>query len=133
MVGPSRSRSTPDDAPVGRAALDDDSLERREAAGDVLGYAPLVDHDALDARTVLVRLRVAPDDVHAVAADLAAAGATSVFELTGGANLLAVCRFPDDAGRERFLAGLATDDRVRDASATVALRTVVEGDARGLL
>lgn len=136
MARPHRS-SAADDAddsePVGRAALEDDQLERREAADDVVGYRPLVDYDALDARTVLLRLRVAPADVSAVTDDLAAAGAVSVFELTGSGNLLAVCRFPDDAARKSLLASLATDERVADVTATVAIRTVCEGDTRGLL
>jgi DNA-binding Lrp family transcriptional regulator len=132
VAGPS-THSRPDDEPVARAALDDGTLERHEMRGEVIGYAPLVDYDAVDARTVLVRLRVAPDDVGAVASDIADAGGVSVFELTGRVNLLAVCRFPDDAQRERFLAGLATDDRINDVTVSVALRTVVEGDARGLL
>jgi DNA-binding Lrp family transcriptional regulator len=122
-----------DTEPLGRAALDDGGLERREAAGEIEGYRPLVDYDAVDARTVLLRVRVAPADVSAVADDLADAGAVSVYELTGSGNLLAVCRFPGDAGRESLLAALATDERVADVTATVAIRTVREGDDRGLL
>ncbi|WP_435196650.1 hypothetical protein [Natronomonas sp. EA1] len=118
---------------VGRAAVeravDGDALE----TDAIRGYAPLVNYDALDERTVVVRLTVARPDVAGVAAMLRAAGAVSIFELTGTENLFAVCRFTDDAARQAFLAALATDDRVTGVEANVALRTVVEGDARGLL
>jgi DNA-binding Lrp family transcriptional regulator len=108
-------------------------LDALEADGRVTGYAPLVDHDALDARTVLVRLSVSRPDVPAVAATLREVGAVSVFELTGSENLLAVCRFDDGQSRESLLASLATDDRVHTVRANDALQTVVEGDRRGLL
>jgi DNA-binding Lrp family transcriptional regulator len=136
VARPSRSPATDDvddSEPLGRAALDDETLKRREVAGEIEGYRPLVDSDALDARTVLLRLRIAPANVPAVADDLADTGAVLVYELTGSGNLLAVCRFPDDAGRESLLATLATDERVADVNATVAIRTVCERDDRGLL
>ncbi|WP_255194813.1 Lrp/AsnC family transcriptional regulator [Halorarius litoreus] len=124
------------DEPVGRrslAATLGRRLDALEADGRIRGYAPLVDHDALDARTVLVRLAVSRPDVPAVAAWLRDAGALSVFELTGSENLLAVCRFTTGTAREAFLARLATDDRVHRVGANDALRTVVEGDQRDLL
>jgi DNA-binding Lrp family transcriptional regulator len=127
VAGPSEGRregntQTDDGSPVRRLATDGEPVGRSwlaaefgrrldtlEVSGAVRGYAPLVDHDALDARTVVLRLRVERPDVPAVAVDLPEAGAGSVFEVTGSENLLAVIRFPDDPTREAFLAGLATD------------------------
>ncbi|WP_255151186.1 hypothetical protein [Halorarius halobius] len=130
---PARRRA---DERVGRAglAVDEGRLDALESDGRIRGYAPLVDHDALDARTVVVRLAVAPGDVDGVADCLRTlGGAHAVFELTGGDNLLAVCRFTDDTGREAFLAALAMDDRVQRVVADAAVRTATEGDRRGLL
>lgn len=131
--GPGAPRSARD--AVGREAVERAVGVRLDAleAGTIGGYAPHIDHDALDARTVVVRLTVARPDVAGVATMLRDAGAVSVFELTGDGNLFAVCRFADDAARQAFLADLATDDRVAGVEANVALRTVIEGDARGLL
>jgi DNA-binding Lrp family transcriptional regulator len=134
--GPGTSAGGPTGDLVGRDALAatlGGRLDALEADGRVSGYAPLVDHDALEARTVLVRLAVARPDVEYVAATLRAAGALSVLELTGSENLLAICRFQDGQRRQSFLASLATDDRVHRVRANDALRTVVEGDRRGLL
>ncbi|RNJ27437.1 Lrp/AsnC family transcriptional regulator [Halosegnis longus] len=116
--------------PVGRAAID--GARRAERAGYVEGYAPLIDFDALDARTVVVRLQVAPTALDGVVETLAD-HAVTVFETTGRLNVFAICRFPTDDRRDAFLATLAGDDCVRDVQTNPALRTVVEGDATSLL
>ncbi|MDZ7746526.1 MAG: hypothetical protein U5K28_08420 [Halobacteriales archaeon] len=116
--------------PVGRGVID--GARRAEREGYIDGYAPLVDFDALDARTVVVRLQVAPTALDGVV-ELLTDHAVTVFETTGRLNVFAICRFSTDSSRDAFLATLAGDDRVRDVQTNPALRTVVEGNATGLL
>lgn len=104
-----------------------------ECAGTVVGYAPALDYDELGIRTVVVRVAVHERAVDTVAKELRGRNVTDVYVVTGRYNVVAIGRFAGQATLDRFLARLATDDRVRTVTATVTLDTVCEYDHLGLL
>ncbi|MUV89750.1 winged helix-turn-helix transcriptional regulator [Halapricum sp. CBA1109] len=102
-----------------------DSLEE---SGLIEGYTPLLDYDRLGYDvTAVFQLAVEGDGLDEVIAKLGSlAGITTVYEVTGDHDIVAVGKFTDTASMDERIKDLLTDDNVRSVSTSVVLNVVQE-------
>jgi len=102
-----------------------DSLEE---SGLIEGYTPLLDYDKLGYDvTAVFQLAVEGDGLDEVITKLGSlAGITTVYEVTGDHDVVAVGKFTDTASMDERIKDLLTDDNVRSVSTSVVLNVVQE-------
>ena len=102
-----------------------DSLEE---SGLIEGYTPLLDYDRLGYDvTAVFQLAVEGDGLDEVITKLGSLGGiTTVYEVTGDHDIVAVGKFTDTASMDERIKDLLTDDNVRSVSTSVVLNVVQE-------
>lgn len=109
------------------AVTADERLRDLRKEGLLDGVAARIGYDQLGFQTVIVRLSVGLSAVEAIASSLREQpGFMTVYEVTGGENLLAVGTFPDEWTMQAAVSDLVADPDVRSVSVEPVDRVVAD-------
>jgi DNA-binding Lrp family transcriptional regulator len=105
-------------------------LRDLEEEGVVRGYTPRVDYAALDYDvTAVIHLKVEGSALPEITDSLRELEQmTSVYEVTGDYDVIAVGKFKDTDGMNRQIKELLTDADIRESNTSVVLNAVVENE-----
>lgn len=105
-------------------------LRDLEDQGVVEGYTPRVNYDALEYDvTAVVQLKVEGSALPDITADLRGQKQmTSVYEVTGDYDVIAVGKFRDTDGMNDQIKELLTNANILESNTSVVLNAVVEGE-----
>jgi DNA-binding Lrp family transcriptional regulator len=104
-------------------------LSDLEDAGVVEGYSPRVDYDALGYDvTAVIQLKVEGDALPDITDRLEGEKRmTSVYEVTGDYDVIAIGKFRDTDGMNDQIKSLLTDPDIKESNTSVVLNAVAEG------
>jgi len=105
-------------------------LKDLEEEGVIDGYTPRVDYDALGYDvTAVIQLKIEGSAITDVTDTLREAKQmTSVYEVTGDHDVIAVGKFRDTDGMNRQIKTLLEDAAVKESNTSVVLNTVAENE-----
>ncbi|MEZ3143026.1 HTH-type transcriptional regulator Lrp [Halobaculum sp. MBLA0143] len=105
-------------------------LQDLEEDGVIRGYSPSVNYDRLGYDvTAVVQLKVEGEALPEITDRLReVTGMTSVYEVTGDYDVIAVGKFRDTDGMNDRIKDLLADEEVRETNTSVVLNTVVENE-----
>ena len=105
-------------------------LQDLEEEGVIRGYSPSVDYDRLGYDvTAVVQLKVEGEALPEITDRLReVTGMTSVYEVTGDYDVIAVGKFRDTDDMNDRIKDLLADEEVRETNTSVVLNTVVENE-----
>jgi DNA-binding Lrp family transcriptional regulator len=105
-------------------------LRDLEEEGVVSGYTPRVDYDALGYDvTAVVQLKVEGSALPEIANRLGEERRmTSVYEVTGDYDIVAIGKFRDTDGMNDGIKSLLTDENIRESNTSVVLNAVSENE-----
>ena len=100
-----------------------------EEEGVIRGYQPTVDYDRLGYDvTAVIQLKVEGSSLPEITDRLTAhRQMTSVYEVTGDYDLVAVAKFTDTDGMNDQIKSLLTDPDINETNTSVVLNAAVEG------
>jgi DNA-binding Lrp family transcriptional regulator len=103
-------------------------LRDLEDEGVIRGYTPIVDYEALEYDvTAVVQLKVEGSALPEITERLKdQKQMTSVYEVTGDYDVIAIGKFRDTDGMNRQIKQLLTDQDIRESNTAVVLNAVVE-------
>jgi DNA-binding Lrp family transcriptional regulator len=103
-------------------------LRDLEDEGVVEGYTPIVNYDALGYDvTAIIQLKVEGSALPEITERLREQEQmTSVYEVTGDYDIIAIGKFKDTDGMNRQIKELLTDADIRESNTSVVLNAVVE-------
>jgi DNA-binding Lrp family transcriptional regulator len=103
-------------------------LRDLEDEGVVEGYTPIVNYDALGYDvTAIIQLKVEGSALPEITDRLREQEQmTSVYEVTGDYDIIAIGKFKDTDGMNRQIKELLTDADIRESNTSVVLNAVVE-------
>jgi len=96
----------------------------------IQGYTPQVDYDALGYDvTAVIQLKIEGDALPGFVGRLEnEKRMTSVYEVTGDYDVIAIGKFRDTDQMNDQIKSLLTDDRVRESNTSVVLNAAVENE-----
>jgi len=105
-------------------------LQDLEEEGVIRGYSPRVDYDRLGYDvTAVIQLKVEGEALPEITDRLReVTGMTSVYEVTGDYDVIAVGKFRDTDDMNDRIKDLLADEEVRETNTSVVLDTVVENE-----
>ncbi|MDX1747360.1 MAG: HTH-type transcriptional regulator Lrp [Halobacteriales archaeon] len=103
-------------------------LSALEDDGVVTGYAPRIDYEKLGYDvTAIIQLKVEGSALPDITERLSGhRQMTSVYEVTGDHDIVAVAKFRDTDGMNRQIKALLTDPEVKETNTSVVLNAAVE-------
>ncbi|MDY6765093.1 MAG: HTH-type transcriptional regulator Lrp [Halobacteria archaeon] len=103
-------------------------LKDMEEQGIIQGFKPVLDYSKLGYTvTAVMMIKAKGDDLPELAEELEYKEAlTSVYEVTGDFDIIAVGKFKDTEGMNDMIKGLLNDPKVRETNTSVVLSTVKE-------
>jgi DNA-binding Lrp family transcriptional regulator len=103
-------------------------LRDLEDEGVIEGYTPIVNYDALGYDvTAIVQLKVEGSALPEITDRLKEQEQmTSVYEVTGDYDIIAIGKFTDTDGMNDQIKALLTDEDIRESNTSVVLNAVVE-------
>jgi DNA-binding Lrp family transcriptional regulator len=105
-------------------------LRDLEDEGIIRGYTPVVDYEALGYDvTAVIQLKVEGSSLPEITDRMKTQKQmTSVYEVTGDYDVIAIGKFKDTDGMNDQIKALLTDEDIRESNTSVVLNTVVEND-----
>jgi DNA-binding Lrp family transcriptional regulator len=105
-------------------------LRDLEDEGIIRGYTPVVDYEALGYDvTAVIQLKVEGSSLPEITDRMQTQKQmTSVYEVTGDYDVIAIGKFKDTDGMNDQIKALLTDEDIRESNTSVVLNTVVEND-----
>lgn len=105
-------------------------LRDLEDEGVIEGYTPKVNYDALGYDvTAIIQLKVEGSSLPDITDRLSEQKQmTSVYEVTGDYDVIAIGKFEDTDGMNRQIKEILTDEEIRESNTSVVLNAVVEGE-----
>ncbi len=105
-------------------------LSDLEEQGVIQGYTPRVDYDALDYDvTAVIQLKVEGNALPDITDSLQQhRQMTSVYEVTGDYDVIAIGKFKDTDGMNEQIKTLLTDPDIKESNTSVVLNAVTENE-----
>jgi len=103
-------------------------LAALEEGGVITGYVPVIDYEELGFDvTAVIQLKVEGSSLPDIAARLASHDQMiSVYEVTGGYDIVAIGKFTDTDGMNDQIKALLTDPEIKETNTSVVLDAPVE-------